>query len=114
MPLYANTHVSDRYYQRGEGLGSIFSWIWRGLKPVGKALLKTGVKAATSKPAKRLAKQAVKELKKTGLNAVASAVAGEDVSAQIKKDFKKARKAAGRKLRYKRGDGSAQLGIFAA
>ena len=104
--LYRNAHVSRDLYQRGHGLGSILSSLFRGLKPVGRAI----AKAFTSKASKRVGRELLRQGKKAGMNAVSAAMAGEDVGASLKKDFKTARKAVGKKARYHKGDGLKKKG----
>jgi hypothetical protein len=82
---------SPRFYQRGHGLGSILSGVWRFVKPLffpsikrlaSGALKQAGRSGALKGVARKMKKRAVK----AGLNAVTNALTGKNVSAGLKKD----------------------------
>lgn len=95
-------HSSDLYYQRGAGLGSFFSNIFRTLIPLTSKVFKVGVRATKTPAGRRL----IKAVKRTGINAgldvVSDAMDGENIAHSVKKRMKEAGKtvanAAGREI----------------
>lgn len=72
-----------RYIQRGQGIGSILSSLWKTVYPAVKSLL-TGL--SRSPITKKVIKAAKKSAIDAGLNIAADTLSGENVGASIKKN----------------------------
>ena len=74
---------SDDYLMRGNGIGSIFSSIFKGIAPLVKGALGIGTKALKTKGAQK----ALKDLKKASINAgidlASDALAGKDLKKSV-------------------------------
>ena len=79
-----------RPFMRGAGVGSVFkslySWLIPLFKTGAKSALKSGTRLAKSKVAKTIVKEAKKEIKKGGINALSEIIAGKDPLPKIKSD----------------------------
>lgn len=82
-----NYHVGARY-QRGRGIGSIFSGLMRGFAPIARMGLNFGKRVVNSDLAKNIAGQALDSGKKIALNMAADLLEGRNIkdSAQMQLD----------------------------
>ena len=83
-------HRSDQYYMRGSGIGSIFSTIYRGLIPLAKNVLNTGMRFAKSKTGKKILKTAKRTALDAGLNIANDALQGENIKESVQKRMRTA------------------------
>lgn len=101
-------HRGDRY-QAGRGIGSIFSFLFRGLKPLVSMGLKAGKKVLTSDLAKQVGSTAMDIGKSTLKNVVADVIEGTSPNDSLNKGLETAKssianqiRGSGRKRRRKR------------
>ena len=91
-----NVHESDLYYMRGSGVGSIFSNIFRGLKPliplVAKKVMSLGKRALQSDEGQRLFKAAKKTAINTGLDIAHDTLRGDSLKSATKNQLKDVRR----------------------
>lgn len=73
-----NYHVGARY-QRGRGIGSLFSGLIRGFAPIARMGLNFGKRVVTSDLAKNIAGQALDSGKKMALNMAADLLEGRNI-----------------------------------
>ena len=73
-----------RNVQRGRGIGSILSSIFRKIAPFAKTILNIGRKAAATKPVQEVLKSAKKEALKTGVQIADDALKGKNIKDSIK------------------------------
>ena len=76
--------------QRGAGLGSIFSGLWRALVPAAKGVAKTLGNMATSSTAKSAGKFIGKQVSKAAIDTALEALDGKPVGAAAKQRLKTA------------------------
>lgn len=81
-----------RNVQRGRGIGSILSSIFRKIAPFARTILNIGKKAATSKPAQEVFRSAKNEALKTGIQIADDALQGKNVRESIRSNAEKAAK----------------------
>lgn len=110
-PAYITHRGAYLQGQRGRGIGSILSALFRGLVPVLKSSAKTvlkeaarkggriSTKAAAKQVAKKVFKTAKKNAVRAGVNAAINALEGKDVKAGAKRDLAAARSDIGSTLR---------------
>ena len=80
--MYTNTSHVGKRYQRGRGIGGLFSTIFRSVIPLGKKLL-------TSSSTKSIAKSVGKSLKEAAVDTALDALEGKNIKKRHKKDYKK-------------------------
>ena len=73
-----------RNVQKGRGIGSILSSIFRKIAPFAKTILNIGRKAAATKPVQEVLKSAKKEALKTGVQIADDALKGKNIKDSIK------------------------------
>lgn len=93
-----NFHSGLRY-QRGRGLGSIFSGLMRGFAPLARMGLNAGKKLLNSDIVKNIGKSALDHGKKTLLSMAADLVEGKNVKESAQAQLNEARKDIASKLR---------------
>jgi len=86
-----NYHIGARY-QRGRGIGSIFSGLMRGFAPIARMGLNFGKRVVTSDLAKNIAGQALDTGKKLALNMAADLLEGRNVKDSAQEQLDEARK----------------------
>lgn len=86
-----NYHMGSRY-QRGRGIGSLFSGLIRGFTPIAKMGLNFGRKIVSSDLAKNIAGQALDTGKKMALNLAADLLEGKDVKESAQETLNETRK----------------------
>ena len=84
-----NYHSGLRW-QRGSGIGSLFSGIFRGLMPVAKSTIKTIGRVARSAPVKSVGKVLKKEATKAAVETAIEALEGQPVGRKAKQHLKSA------------------------
>lgn len=101
-------HRGDRY-QAGRGIGSLFSGLFRGLKPLVSMGLKGAKKILTSDIAKQVGSTALDIGKSTLKNVVADVIEGTDPNQSLNKGLESAKstiasqiRGSGKKRRRKR------------
>lgn len=80
----------DWNYQRGRGIGSLFSKIFTSVVPLVKGAFKIGKKAVTSNTAKALGRELKRSATQAGLNVVSDALQGKNVVESSKEQLSKA------------------------
>jgi hypothetical protein len=81
----------DRYYNRGQGVGSLLSSLYSTMVPLVKSALRIGSKALNS-PVGRAVKEAAKRTAlEAGMNVVNAGLEGKNVLASAKQELSKAR-----------------------
>ena len=70
--MYTNTFHIGKRYQRGRGIGGLFSTIFRSVIPLGKKLL-------TSSTTKSIAKSVGKSLKEAAVDTALDALEGKNI-----------------------------------
>jgi hypothetical protein len=91
-------HASRRFYQRGRGLGGLFSGLLRFIKPlffpslraVGKVAKKSALQLAKSSAVRKGISTVKKRAIKAGINIAANAIAGKNIKEGLKEDVVKA------------------------
>lgn len=78
-------HVSP--YQRGAGIGSIFSKLFSSVVPLVKGVFRIGAKAAKTQGGRRIIKKAKKIATQAGLNVVSDALEGKNVLDSTKRQL---------------------------
>lgn len=86
-----NYHVGARY-QRGRGIGSLFSGLLRGFAPIARMGLNFGKRVVTSDLAKNIAGQALDSGKKIALNMAADLLEGRNIKDSAQTQLDEARK----------------------
>jgi hypothetical protein len=86
-----NYHMGARY-QRGRGIGSLFSGLIRGFAPIARMGLNFGKRALTSDLAKNIAGQALDSGKKIALNMAADLLEGKNVKDSAQEQLDEAKK----------------------
>ena len=81
---------SGLYWQRGSGIGSLFSGIFRGLMPVAKSTIKTIGRVAKSAPIKSVGKALKKEATRAAVETAIEALEGQPVGRKAKQRLKSA------------------------
>ena len=81
---------SGLHWQRGSGIGSLSSGIFRGLMPVAKSTIKTIGRVAKSAPVKSVGKALKKEAKKAAVETAIEALEGQPVGRKAKQRLKSA------------------------
>ena len=84
-----NYHSGLRW-QRGSGIGSLFSGIFRGLMPVARSAVKTIGKVARSAPIRSAGKALKKEATKAAVETALEALEGQPVGRKAKQRLKTA------------------------
>ena len=84
-----NYHSGLRW-QRGSGIGSLFSGIFRGLMPVARSAVKTIGKVARSTPIRSAGKALKKEATKAAVETALEALEGQPVGRKAKQRLKSA------------------------
>ena len=84
-----NYHSGLRW-QRGSGIGSLFSGIFRGLMPVARSAVKTIGKVARSAPIRSAGKALKKEATKAAVETALEALEGQPVGRKAKQRLKSA------------------------
>ena len=84
-----NYHSGLRW-QRGSGIGSLFSGIFRGLMPVARSVVKTIGKVARSAPIRSAGKALKKEATKAVVETALEALEGQPVGRKAKQRLKSA------------------------
>ena len=84
-----NYHSGLRW-QRGSGIGSLFSGIFRGLMPVARSAVKTIGKVARSAPIRSAGKALIKEATKAAVETALEALEGQPVGRKAKQRLKSA------------------------
>ena len=84
------SYNNDLIHQRGRGIGSIFSSIYRTVMPLVKRAIGTGSKLLKSKAGQAVTKSVKKRAMKAGLNVVQDALHGENVIDSAKREIKSA------------------------
>ena len=79
---------SGLHRQRGSGIGSLFSGIFRGLMPVAKLTIKTIGRVARSAPVKSVGKALKKEATKAAVETAIEALEGQPVGKKAKQRLK--------------------------
>jgi hypothetical protein len=79
-------------YQRGRGIGSLFSGLIRGFAPIARMGLNFGKRALTSDLAKNIAGQAMDTSKKIALNMAADLLEGKNVKDSAQEHLNEAKK----------------------
>jgi hypothetical protein len=88
----ASYYRNPRYYQRGHGLASILSGVWRFVKPLFfPSMRKLASGVMKSRTLRGVGRSVKKRAIKAGLNAVTNAVSGGDVKGGLKRDAESAR-----------------------
>ena len=78
------------HWQRGSGIGSLFSGIFRGLMPVAKSTIKTIGRIAKSAPIKSVGKALKKEATRAAVETAIEALEGQPVGRKAKQRLKSA------------------------
>lgn len=86
-----NYHIGARY-QRGRGIGSLFSGLIRGFAPIARMGLNFGKRVITSDLAKSVAGQALDTGKKMALNLAADILDGRNVKESAQEQLNEAKK----------------------
>lgn len=86
-----NYHIGARY-QRGRGIGSLFSGLIRGFAPIARMGLNFGKRVITSDLAKNIAGQALDSGKKMALNLAADLLEGRNVKESAQTQLDEAKK----------------------
>ena len=86
-----NYHIGARY-QRGRGIGSLFSGLIRGFAPIARMGLNFGKRVITSDLAKNIAGQALDSGKKMALNMAADLLEGRNVKESAQNQLDEAKK----------------------
>ena len=81
---------SGLHWQRGSGIGSLFSGIFRGLMPVAKSTIKTIGRVAKSAPIKSVGKALKKEATRAAVETAIEALEGQPVGRKAKQRLKSA------------------------
>ena len=81
---------SGLQWQRGSGIGSLFSGIFRGLMPVAKSTIKTIGRVAKSAPIKSVGKALKKEATRAAVETAIEALEGQPVGRKAKQRLKSA------------------------
>ena len=81
---------SGLHWQRGSGIGSLFSGIFRGLMPAAKSTIKTIGRVAKSAPIKSVGKALKKEATKAAVETAIEALEGQPVGRKAKQRLKSA------------------------
>ena len=84
-----NYHSGLRW-QRGSGIGSLFSGIFRGLMPVARSAVKTIGRVARSAPIRSAGKALKKEATKAAVETALEALEGQPVGRKAKQRLKSA------------------------
>ena len=84
-----NYHSGLRW-QRGSGIGSLFSGIFRGLMPVARSAVKTIGRVARSTPIRSAGKALKKEATKASVETALEALEGQPVGRKAKQRLKSA------------------------
>ena len=84
-----NYHSGLRW-QRGSGIGSLFSGIFHGLMPAAKSTIKTIGRVARSAPVKSVGKALKKEATKAAVETAIEALEGQPVGRKAKQRLKSA------------------------
>ena len=87
--MYMN-YLSGLRWQRGSGIGSLFSGIFRGLMPAAKSTIKTIGRVARSAPVKCVGKALKKEVTKAAVETAIEALEGQPVGQKAKQRLKSA------------------------
>jgi len=91
-------HKGERF-QSGRGLGSLFSGLFRTLKPLFSLGLSAGKKALTSQTAKTIGSTALDLGKQAAKNLAADLLEGKDLSQSLNKELDTAKAAIASKIR---------------
>lgn len=83
-------HTSRDYIQRGAGIGSFFSSIYRAVVPVLRAIGVVGAKAVKGPVGQAVVKKAKRSAMQAGLNIAEDAINGENILQSAKTNVKKA------------------------
>ena len=75
-------------WQRGSGIGSLFSGIFHGLMPVARSAVKTIGRVARSAPIRSAGKALKKEAKKAAVETALEALEGQPVGRKAKQPLK--------------------------
>lgn len=86
-----NYHIGARY-QRGRGIGSLFSGLIRGFAPIARMGLNFGKRVITSDLAKNVGRQALDTGKKMALNLAADILDGRNVKESAQEQLNEAKK----------------------
>lgn len=78
----------DQYYNRGDGIGSIFRSLYSTVVPIVKSAFRIGKKAMATPVGQAVKKAAKRTAMSAGLNVVNSALDGERVDKAIKRELK--------------------------
>ena len=81
---------SGLHWQRGSGIGSLFSGIFRGLMPVAKSAVKTIGRVVRSAPIRSAGKALKKEETKAAVETALEALEGQPVGRKAKQCLKSA------------------------
>lgn len=85
-----NYHVGTRF-QRGKGLGAIFSGLMRGFAPIARKGLEIGKKVLNSSIVKKVANTALESGKKAALNLAADLLEGKDLKTSAENELNEAK-----------------------
>jgi hypothetical protein len=80
----------DQYYNRGDGVGSIFRSLYSTVVPLVKSAFRIGKKALATPVGQAVKKAAKRTAMRAGLNVVNDALAGENIIKSTKKQLKSA------------------------
>lgn len=81
-----------RNVQRGRGIGSILSSIFRKIAPFAKTILNIGKKAVATKPVQEVLRSAKSEALKTGVQIADDALQGKNIKESIRSNAQSAAK----------------------
>jgi hypothetical protein len=87
---YPRVYADRQNYQRGKGIGSIFSSIYSSVVPLIKSALRIGKNVAATPVGRSIVKEAKKTAMKAGLNVVNDALRGENVFQSTKRELRSA------------------------
>lgn len=86
-----NYHIGARY-QRGRGIGALFSGLLRGFAPIARMGLNLGRKVISSDLVKNVAGQALNSGKKLALGMAADLLEGKNIKESAEEQLNEARK----------------------
>ena len=93
-----NLHIGPRF-QKGRGIGAIFSGLFRALKPIASMGLKAGKKILSSDLAKNIGSKALEIGKNAARNIAVDVLEGKNVKESINEQIDEAKKTIAQDLR---------------